>query len=87
MVAQFLEVMKVDVAGSRGEPGCLRFDLLRDKSSPNTFVFYEVYTDADAVAFHREQPHYAAWADFKKEGGVLSQEVMKMDALDFTTTG
>jgi quinol monooxygenase YgiN len=43
-----------------------------------------VYKDADAVAFHRETPHYKAWANFKAEGGVISQEVIKASAIDFT---
>ncbi|KAJ8599156.1 hypothetical protein CTAYLR_008305 [Chrysophaeum taylorii] len=77
------QVMKIDVEGSRAEPGCLRFDLLRDSQTPNAFVFYEVYKDADAVAFHKEQPHYKSWADFKAQGGVLSQTAYKMDAIDF----
>ena len=75
--------MKIDVEGSRKEEGCLRFDLLRDQSEPNKFVFYEVYKDSDAVAFHKEQPHFKAWSDFKAEGGVLSQISAKMDAIDF----
>ena len=36
------------------------------------------------MAVHRETPHYKAWADFKAEGGVLSQTVIKADAIDFT---
>jgi len=83
LASQFLEAMKTDVDGSRAEPGCLRFDLLRDKENPNKWVFFEVYQDAEAIAFHREQPHYKAWADFKAEGGVLSQEVLKMEGFDF----
>lgn len=43
-----------------------------------------VYKDAAAVAFHRETPHYKAWADFKAAGGVVSQEVIKATAVDFT---
>jgi len=28
------------------------------------------------MKFHKEQPHYLMWAAFKKDGGVLSQEVI-----------
>ena len=35
-------------------------------------MFYEVYTDLDAVSFHKEQPHFALWADFEASGGVVS---------------
>jgi quinol monooxygenase YgiN len=43
-----------------------------------------VYKDAAAVAHHRETPHFKAWAEFKAAGGVLSQEVIKAIAVDFT---
>ena len=45
---------------------------MRDQSDPNKFYFYELYKDADAVAFHKEQPHFALWTDFKNSGGVVS---------------
>ena len=83
-VPAFLEAMAVDVSGSRKEEGCHRFDLLRDQSDPNKFSFYEVYKDADAIDLHKTFDHYKAWADFKAEGGVISQTVLKADAIDFT---
>jgi len=79
-VKDFIVAMEEDVTKSRMkdlDPGCLRFDLLQDRDNPNKFVFYEVYTDDDAAAFHKTTSHYNAWADFKKSGGVVSQEVIK----------
>lgn len=75
--------MEVDINGSRQEPGCLRFDLLKSQSAENKFTFYEAYVDADALAFHKEQPHYKAWAAFKESGGVISQNAEKYDGLNF----
>eukprot|EP00808_Paulinella_micropora_P010906 g29641.t1 len=81
-VKEFLQVMKVDTEGSRAEPGCLGFDVLRDLEKPNTFHFYEVYKDQAALAFHKKQPHYLTWADWKqKSGGVVSQSVIKSESL------
>lgn len=44
MLEEFLKVMQEDVAGSleRENGGCLRFDVLRDPSTPNKFMFYEM---------------------------------------------
>ena len=39
--------------------------------------------DAAALDFHKEQPHYKAWADFKASGGVVSQEAVKYTGVDF----
>ena len=36
------DVMRQDCVGSRTEPGCLRFDVMQDKSNPCKFWFYEV---------------------------------------------
>ena len=59
------KAIEIDAIGSRTEPGCLRFDVLQDKSDPNKFVFYEVYKDADAINVHKSMPHFKAWTDFK----------------------
>ena len=53
-VPEFLEVMKHDVIESMKEPGCLRFDLLKNQSADNKFTFYEAYVSTDAFAFHKE---------------------------------
>lgn len=41
-IDEFLTVMHADAKGSRDEPGCLRFDLLKDEKDPTKFYFYEV---------------------------------------------
>jgi len=81
-VADFLKAMEDDVTKSRDkalDPGCLRFDLLRDRDEPNKFVFYEAYVDDAAAAHHKTTAHYKSWADFKASGGVLSQRVAKLE--------
>uniref|UniRef100_A0A7S3NIJ9 ABM domain-containing protein n=1 Tax=Aureoumbra lagunensis TaxID=44058 RepID=A0A7S3NIJ9_9STRA len=82
-VEKFRQVAEIDAKGSRAEAGCYRFDVLQDKEQANKFVFYEVYKDDDAIAFHKTTSHYKAWADFKKEGGVISQTVLQTDAIEF----
>ena len=83
--AEFLKAIEIDAVGSRTEPQCLRFDVLQDKMNPNKFRFYEVYeNDTTAIEFHRAQPHFKAWSDFKAKYGVVSQEVEKLDGTMFT---
>ena len=60
-VEQFIPAMLDNARGSRGEPGNLRYDVLRDADDPNHFLLYEVYRDADALAAHRETPHFQKW--------------------------
>ncbi len=73
---EFLKVIKYDAVHSeRDEPGCLRFDVLRDSEDPFKFFFYEVYRDEAARAAHREMPHFAEWAKFMKHG--LDREIVR----------
>ena len=59
----FLDLIKYDAEHSENdEPGCLRFDVLRDTEDPNKFYYYEVYKDEAARMAHRETPHYAKYA-------------------------
>ena len=82
-VPAFLEAMKIDIAGSRKEEGCLRFDMLRDRSQPNKFVLYEAYKDEAALEFHNGTAHFKAWTDFYAEGGVTSLAALKCDGFNF----
>ena len=54
----------------RDEPGCRRFDVLIPKDGEGSLTFYEVYDDADALAAHRQTPHYAAFAAAAEEAEV-----------------
>ena len=59
---RFLKAIEHDALGSeRDEPGCLRFNVLRDEADPNVYYFFEVYRDEAALEAHRAAPHYAVW--------------------------
>jgi autoinducer 2-degrading protein len=63
-VAEFLEVVRYDAEHSeKDEPGCLRFDVLRDRNDPNRFYFYEVYRDEQALEAHRNTPHFKLYLE------------------------
>ena len=59
---RFLQAIEHDALGSeRDEPGCLRFNVLRDTADENVYYFYEVYPDEAALEAHRAAPHYEVW--------------------------
>jgi autoinducer 2-degrading protein len=59
---EFLKAIEHDaLASERDEPGCLRFNVLRDEADENVYYFYEVYRDQAALEAHRTTPHYAVW--------------------------
>ena len=77
---EFLAAMKIDALGSRKELGCRRFDVITVPSSDPAkpqYMFYEVYDDEDALAFHATQEHYKPWTAFHGSGGVLEISVVK----------
>ncbi len=79
---EFLKIIKNDAIRSvQDEPGCLRFDVLRDNDDPQKFYFYEVYKDKAAQAAHRQMPHFAAWAKFVEHG--LDREVVRHTTTNF----
>ena len=45
-------------AATRVEPGCLLYLVNRSTTAADTFVLYEHYVDADALAAHRDSPHF-----------------------------
>jgi autoinducer 2-degrading protein len=65
---QFLSVIEDDsICSVRDEPGCVRFDVLQDRSDPDRYYFYEVYRDEAAFQAHAETPHLARWRAASQE--------------------
>jgi len=61
---RFLEAIEANaVASVRDEPGCLRFDVVRDNDDPDHYLFYEVYRDEEAFQAHRGTDHFARWRE------------------------
>jgi len=52
-----------NATASNQEPGCLRFDVIRDRDDAARFYFYEVYRDDEALAAHRQTAHFKAYYD------------------------
>lgn len=61
--------MLENAANSVKEEGCLQFDVIQSQDDENSFLFYEVYTDADALASHRETPHFNKYWDMMQALG------------------
>ncbi len=61
--AQVEEILHGMVPSTRGEPGCLVYDLFEgaDASGARRFYLIEKYRDADAIQAHRETAHYKAY--------------------------
>jgi len=66
-VEKYLEIVRHDAEHSeKDEPGCLRFDVIRDCDDLNRFYYYEVYRDEAALEAHRQTPHFKLYAEKSK---------------------
>ena len=46
------------IALTQREPGCLAYDLCRDREAPDRFVAYEHWRDLPALQRHLSTPHF-----------------------------
>ncbi|RJG10121.1 antibiotic biosynthesis monooxygenase [Pseudomonas cavernicola] len=77
----FMAAMRINAAASvRDEPGCLAFDVLRDRSDPDLLYLYEVYTDEAAFEAHMLTAHFLASRPVVNPL-IVSQEVIEADVL------
>ena len=51
-------ILKNAAASRREEPDCHRFDVVVAEDDPDTFYFFEEYTNAAAFETHHGMPHY-----------------------------
>jgi autoinducer 2-degrading protein len=62
-IPAFEEVTLENHRGSIGEPGVLRFDVLKSPEKPGDYLLYEVYSDEAATSAHKETAHYKRWRE------------------------
>ncbi|MEK9671389.1 MAG: putative quinol monooxygenase [Rhodospirillaceae bacterium] len=56
-------IMENAVAARRDEPNCHEFRVMTAEGDPDTFHFFEIYTDASWLDVHREQPHFKKYVE------------------------
>ena len=57
-IEQFLALAKTMVEKSNSEHGCLIYKLYQEVENPQSFLFYEVYENQDAVDIHNSSPYW-----------------------------
>ena len=61
--------MLENAAESVKEENCHQFDVIVSQDDENTFMFYEVYSDEQALADHRQTPHFLNYWNLMQELG------------------
>ncbi|ABR84215.1 TPA: antibiotic biosynthesis monooxygenase [Pseudomonas aeruginosa] len=77
----FIDAIQVNAAASVStEPGCLVFDVSRDRQDPDLVYLYEIYRDDAAYEAHTRTAHFRDSRPLV-EPLILEQEVFESDAL------
>ena len=60
------------------EDTCYQFDVNVSQDDENTFLFYEVYKDEEALAEHRKSPHFLNYFNLMQELGGKVERVAQL---------
>ncbi|MDO9616872.1 MAG: putative quinol monooxygenase [Pseudomonas sp.] len=81
---QVEQILRACVQPSRAEDGCLAYVLNRCIEQAGRFVFVERWASHEAIALHRQMPHYTAMTNAL--GELLSdRQVYVLEDIEATT--
>ena len=62
-ITRFLALATTMVENSNSEPGCFVYRLYQEVGNPQSFIFYEVYENQDAVNIHNTSEHFQTFIE------------------------
>jgi len=62
-IEKFLALAKTMVDYSNSEQGCSIYQLYQEVGNPQSFIFYEVYENQDAVNIHNSSPYFKTFIE------------------------
>ena len=62
-IENFLALAKKMVENSNSEQGCLIYKLYQEVGNPQSFIFYEVYENQDAVNIHNSSLYFKTFIE------------------------
>jgi (4S)-4-hydroxy-5-phosphonooxypentane-2,3-dione isomerase len=66
-IEQFKALAKTMVENSNTEQGCLIYKLYQEVGNPQSFIFYEIYENQDAVNIHNSSPYFKTFIEQMSE--------------------
>ena len=75
---KLMPAMLENAAQSVQEEGCYQFDVIVSQDDENSFMFYEVYEDEEALASHRQTPHFLNYWNLMQELGDNVERVAQL---------
>ncbi len=62
-IIEFLDLAKTMVKNSNSEQGCSIYKLYQEIGNPQSFIFYEVYENQNAVDIHNSSPYFKTFIE------------------------
>jgi quinol monooxygenase YgiN len=62
-IVEFLAIAKTMVEKSNSEQGCSIYKLYQEDGNPQSFIFYEVYENQDAVNIHNASLYFKTFIE------------------------
>jgi quinol monooxygenase YgiN len=84
-LAPLKPAMKAMVATSRAEKGCLAYHYGPDMSDADSFLVLEKWESRAAFGAHLETPHLKAWRAALLGAGLVSRDLVAIDAAQAET--
>lgn len=79
--SDYISIMNENAKAScQNEPGCVQFDVIRDRNDPQQFHLYEIYLSEQDLALHKQTPHYVASRAMLADI-VIEQSVVRADVV------
>jgi quinol monooxygenase YgiN len=66
-IEKFISLAKTMVENSNSEKGCLIYKLYQEVGNPQSFIFYEVYENQNAVDIHNSSPYFKTFIEKMSE--------------------
>ena len=58
---EVVRLIEANARGAAGEPGCIRFDLIQDRSDGDVVWFVETYRTEQDFKDHQQTAHFKEW--------------------------
>ena len=70
---------------SLAEPGCVRYEFMRENDAPTLFILYEGFTDEAAARAHQNAPYHDKFREISKDWYIEPHRVGRWEAtiIDF----
>lgn len=70
----FIALAETLIEATRKETGNINYNLYQNPFTPTSFIFYEEYTDQDAISKHGNSDHFKAFSN--EVGSLLAADLI-----------